>query len=299
MSAILGANRSVWGVARRMDAIEVETRDGLQRVSLDKPRLTIGRLPGNDIVLPFAQISRHHAELRQRGNDWWIIDLGSTNGLHVENRVVKEYLLRGGDSIVLAPAIVLHFISKRLHNDVTVEGTVQLPAVQPRPALARPVVVDDPFAATADEMAAAASMPLPRRRLGLTPPPTTQGAYAPGTPILPVAAPPLTDDDLDAWLNHGVDARSPERHDDRDIPQDSPYAIMRRQSEAQTAPNPIKKPILCICPTCGERTAPDSPYCWSCRHTIAQPCRVCQLYLLPIQSTCPRCATTNPHAIKR
>ncbi len=295
-----------------MDALEIETRDGLQRMPLDKSRLTIGRLPGNDIVLPFASISRHHAELRLRGHDWWIADLGSTNGLHVAGRVVKEYLLRHGDQVVLAPSIILHFVSGKGLRDVTVEGTVQLPSMRPPSgpipspnAITAPAAqVAPPPLPNAAEIAAAASMPLPRRHLGLTAPPPSAAAprYAPPGPApLPAAPPPLSDNDLDAWLDdtpaaveHPVVTPPAGPH----LSLRSPFALMRRRHESPSAPA-AKKPILYLCPTCGERTAPDSPYCWSCRQTIAQPCRACQLYLLPIQAACPRCHTPNHNAVRR
>jgi predicted component of type VI protein secretion system len=266
-----------------VDALEIETRDGLRRIPLDKPRLTIGRLPGNDIVLPYAAISRHHAEVRQRGKDWWIADLGSTNGLHVGGRQVKEFLLRHGDKVLLAPAVVLHFLSERGKADVTVEGTVQLPTMSrpPTPPPMPPVPEPLPNAA---EIAAAASMPLPRRHLGLTAPPASDG---PATPDW------IEDDDEgNAWL----DDEAPKKPARRPSPLVSPFALMRRKQP--TAPA-SKKPLLYLCPMCGERTAPDSPYCWNCRQLIAQPCRVCQLYLLPIQATCPRCNTPNVHAVRR
>jgi hypothetical protein len=277
-----------------LDVLEIETRDGLQRFPLDKPRLTIGRLPGNDIVLPFAQISRHHAEVRQRGADWWIIDLGSTNGLRVGANKVKEYLLHGGDRVLLAPTIALYFVSQRPPEDLTVEGTVQLPAVatpaRPTPTRTPTTPEPDPFTISASEIAAAASMPLPRRKLGLTAPPQQAAARPP--------APEPTDAELDAWLNEYPPAGPPPQKPRAGLPLPTPFALLRRKGPA--APAPAKqKPLLYLCPTCGERTAPDSPYCWSCRQTIAQPCRQCGLFLLPIQAVCPRCEAPNAHSVRR
>lgn len=294
-----------------LDAIEVETREGLRRVSLDKPRLTIGRLPGNDIVLPFSQISRHHAEVRQRGQDWWITDLGSTNGLRVGNRTVKEYLLHHGDRVLLAPGVILQYLSMRPPTDVTVEGTLQLPNVPsskggPGRPLALPSRPPEPLPAAAQTdpigisaAALAASMPLPRRKLGLTPPPSAQATL--GDAPAPPAAP---DADLDSWLNNLSESPPPRRpitppaHLEGDLPLSSPFALMRQQAPVAPALTP-KRLILYTCPTCSERTAPDSPYCWSCRSTIAQPCRQCGIYLLPIQTKCPRCESPNPHTVRR
>src|SRR5262249_39140326 len=72
--------------------------------------LSIGRLASNDIVLPFSQVSRQHAELQRVGGQWWITDLHSTNGLHLNARRIQEHALQDGDKIVLAPDISLRFI---------------------------------------------------------------------------------------------------------------------------------------------------------------------------------------------
>src|SRR5262249_14776404 len=52
-------------------------------VDLNRPRITIGRSARNDLCVedPFA--SRLHAEVRKRGDAFWITDLGSANGTTV------------------------------------------------------------------------------------------------------------------------------------------------------------------------------------------------------------------------
>src|SRR5205807_331407 len=40
----------------------------------------IGRDAGNDIAVPDEAASARHAVLEQRDEEWWIEDLGSTNG---------------------------------------------------------------------------------------------------------------------------------------------------------------------------------------------------------------------------
>src|SRR5579871_3531774 len=95
-----------------MAHLVIETRDGVQRVELDRERLSIGRLAYNDVVLPFAQISRQHAELRRINNQWWIADLHSTNGLHLNERRIQEHALRSGDNVLLAPGVTLLFVDE-------------------------------------------------------------------------------------------------------------------------------------------------------------------------------------------
>jgi Protein of unknown function (DUF3662)/Inner membrane component of T3SS, cytoplasmic domain len=64
-------------------------------------RVVIGRSRDCDIQLADANVSRRHAELRQEGASYWIVDLGSTNGLEVNGKRVKRAKLRSGDTITM------------------------------------------------------------------------------------------------------------------------------------------------------------------------------------------------------
>jgi hypothetical protein len=64
-------------------------------------RVVIGRSRDCDIQLADANVSRRHAELRQEGASYWIVDLGSTNGLEVNGKRVKRAKLDSGDTITL------------------------------------------------------------------------------------------------------------------------------------------------------------------------------------------------------
>lgn len=61
----------------------------------------VGRMPDNDIVLNDKRVSRHHAEVAQSGNRWILRDTGSTNGTALNGKVVKEGILKPGDTISL------------------------------------------------------------------------------------------------------------------------------------------------------------------------------------------------------
>lgn len=61
----------------------------------------IGRSRQCDLVLADPNVSRRHAELRQRGNDYLIVDLDSTNGVEVNGQKVKTKVLQNGDLINL------------------------------------------------------------------------------------------------------------------------------------------------------------------------------------------------------
>ena len=64
-------------------------------------RVVIGRSRDCDIQLPDTNVSRRHAELRQEGASYWIVDLGSTNGLELNGKRVKRAKLSDGDTITV------------------------------------------------------------------------------------------------------------------------------------------------------------------------------------------------------
>ena len=76
------------------------TSNGVQH-TIDKRSVVIGRSRDCDIRLEDPNISRHHAEIRQEGTTYWIVDLGSTNGLEVNGRRVKRAKLEDGDRILM------------------------------------------------------------------------------------------------------------------------------------------------------------------------------------------------------
>ncbi|MGH2897368.1 MAG: FHA domain-containing protein, partial [Solirubrobacteraceae bacterium] len=72
-----------------------------QRLRVDKRRVVLGRSRECDIQIEDANISRRHAELRQEGTSFWIVDLDSTNGLEVNGKRVKRAKLEPGDTFTV------------------------------------------------------------------------------------------------------------------------------------------------------------------------------------------------------
>lgn len=61
---------------------------------------TLGRTPGNTIVLPTPKVSRRHAMIHEQDGEFWVVDLGSTNGIEINGeRVTHPVPLRDGDHI--------------------------------------------------------------------------------------------------------------------------------------------------------------------------------------------------------
>jgi hypothetical protein len=80
--------------------VAVLTWDG-QTKRVDKRRILLGRSRECDIQVEDANVSRRHAELRQEGASYWIVDLESTNGIEVNGRRVKRARLDSGDSFTV------------------------------------------------------------------------------------------------------------------------------------------------------------------------------------------------------
>lgn len=59
-------------------------------LSFDKDEVTVGRVRGNDIVLPKGNVSKHHCRLIIQGDQVLIEDLHSTNGTYVNGRKISE-----------------------------------------------------------------------------------------------------------------------------------------------------------------------------------------------------------------
>ncbi len=73
-----------------------------RRYVLEGPRATIGRAKDADCVLRDPNVSRHHAELRRSAaGEWTIADLGSTNGVKINDRRVGSARLNAGDRVTL------------------------------------------------------------------------------------------------------------------------------------------------------------------------------------------------------
>jgi pSer/pThr/pTyr-binding forkhead associated (FHA) protein len=70
--------------------------------------IRLGRSPDNDVILRDPATSGHHARLERRGDQFWIVDLGSTNGTMVNGESVQEKQLSHGDRLTIGQNAV-HF----------------------------------------------------------------------------------------------------------------------------------------------------------------------------------------------
>jgi pSer/pThr/pTyr-binding forkhead associated (FHA) protein len=66
---------------------------------LDHDRMTIGRRPDSDVFLDDVTVSRDHALIVRRGDEFHLDDLGSLNGTYVNRRRIESHHLADGDEL--------------------------------------------------------------------------------------------------------------------------------------------------------------------------------------------------------
>ncbi|MBV9211650.1 MAG: FHA domain-containing protein, partial [Acidobacteria bacterium] len=89
----------------------------------DSSVVSIGRAPDNTISLEGdSNVSRYHAELEARGAEFWIVDLGSSNGTTLNSLPVEfERPLKNGDLILIGGSTEIEFLQQ--HESRAVEAS--------------------------------------------------------------------------------------------------------------------------------------------------------------------------------
>ena len=78
----------------------VTTPDGRRTVIEDR-EITIGRIAGCDVVVNDTNVSRRHASVARRGDQFIVTDLGSTNGTLLNGRRIQQSVLQAGDVLTV------------------------------------------------------------------------------------------------------------------------------------------------------------------------------------------------------
>jgi hypothetical protein len=73
---------------------------------LDGRRVTIGRGTGCDLIVRDTTVSREHAAFVLRGDTWWVLDLGSTNGTRINGLRAAEHPVVARDRVELGDVVV-------------------------------------------------------------------------------------------------------------------------------------------------------------------------------------------------
>ncbi len=78
-----------------------------ERHPISKRVTVLGRAQDCDLQLSDPNVSRRHAEVRQEETAYWIVDLGSTNGMEVNGRRLRQAKLEDGDRVTLGSTDVV------------------------------------------------------------------------------------------------------------------------------------------------------------------------------------------------
>ncbi|MBI5239269.1 MAG: FHA domain-containing protein [Elusimicrobia bacterium] len=94
----------------------------IKEIPFDRPALTVGRKPDNDIIIDNPAVSGHHCRISVQGGTYFVEDLDSTNGTLVNEKRVKKAGLHHNDVVGVAK-----------HALVFLEDKPPEPAVTPEP----------------------------------------------------------------------------------------------------------------------------------------------------------------------
>lgn len=97
--------------------------------------LTIGRIPGNDVLIEHPKVSRRHGRIERRGSSFVYRDLESTNGTWRKGQRIDTFSLQDGDMLQIGEAQV---VFKRGFQAADLTLVDEGAAAAPRPR--RPVV---------------------------------------------------------------------------------------------------------------------------------------------------------------
>ncbi|MGB0678991.1 MAG: ATPase, T2SS/T4P/T4SS family [Polyangiales bacterium] len=92
-----------------MFSIVITDKGGEQRkMNFTRNEVTIGRVQGNDIVLPKGNVSKHHSRIVLKDGRFIVVDIKSTNGTYVNGRkITSPLVVRPGDKVYIGDFILV------------------------------------------------------------------------------------------------------------------------------------------------------------------------------------------------
>ena len=105
-----------------------------KRLQLGTAPFEIGRSARCDLPIDQESVSRHHARITFDGKDYWIQDLGSTNGTFVGDVAVQKQRLSDGEQVRIGRSILKFMTGENVevqyHEEIyrlmTVDGLTQI-----------------------------------------------------------------------------------------------------------------------------------------------------------------------------
>src|SRR5688572_18488678 len=93
--------------ARTPGALVLLEGTGPPRVDLGTGETLLGRDPGCHVRIPDTAISHRHARVYHSDGEWFVEDLGSTNGTYLNERLLgRASPIRVGDKIAVGRSIL-------------------------------------------------------------------------------------------------------------------------------------------------------------------------------------------------
>lgn len=94
--------------SRPVFAIVISEKGGAERrESFERSEISVGRVQGNDLMLPKGNVSKRHARLIFRDGRFIVTDLNSTNGTYVNRRRISQAtIVREGDRIYIGDFVL-------------------------------------------------------------------------------------------------------------------------------------------------------------------------------------------------
>src|SRR5580692_4572035 len=91
-----------------MFSIIISEKGGAERrETFESNEINVGRVQGNDLMLPKGNVSKHHARLLFRDARFIVTDLKSTNGTYVNGRKISQAtIVREGDKIYIGDFVL-------------------------------------------------------------------------------------------------------------------------------------------------------------------------------------------------
>lgn len=91
-----------------MFSVIISEKGGAERrEAFDRTEINVGRVQGNDLMLPKGNVSKRHARLLYRDGRFIVTDLKSTNGTYVNGRkITQATIVREGDKIYIGDFIL-------------------------------------------------------------------------------------------------------------------------------------------------------------------------------------------------
>lgn len=82
-----------------MNVLRLCPDNGDAAINIEHELVRVGRDPSSDLHLRDASVSRLHAEISRRGEEWMIVDQNSGNGIYVDGRRTQQAVLLPGQRL--------------------------------------------------------------------------------------------------------------------------------------------------------------------------------------------------------